>query len=208
MTKHRLELFSDGVFAIVLTLLVLDLHPPHALGLAGLREVAPALIVHAATFAVVGVMWISHHNVLAAIAKVTVSTLLLNLLALFWVTLMPFMAKVAAEHPLDALGPSGLALCYGLFGATTVAARATMSSAHEIVSGDRAFTRLRLWQYGGVAALRLLLGGLAWLSPWFGYAALLTFVAGFLFPSRSPDEDQRLTDEARERAAAQAAAAE
>jgi uncharacterized membrane protein len=198
MTKHRLELFSDGVFAIVLTLLVLDLHPPHALGLAGLREMAPALLVHAATFAVVGVLWVSHHNILAVVEKITVSTLLLNLLALFWLTLMPFMAKVAAEHPLDSLGASGLALCYGLFSATTVAARATMSSVYENVTGNRRFTTVRLWQYGSVAALRLVLAGLAWVSPWFGYAALPTFAVVFLFPSRSPEEMAAMVAAAKE----------
>lgn len=55
MTKQRLELFSDGVFAIVLTLLVLDLKVPSAPGLAGLREIVPALLVHAASFFIVGV---------------------------------------------------------------------------------------------------------------------------------------------------------
>ena len=62
MTKHRLELFSDGVFAIVLTLLALGLKVPTAHGLAGLKEIAPALLVHAASFFIVGVFWLIHHG--------------------------------------------------------------------------------------------------------------------------------------------------
>ena len=65
MDKHRLELFSDGVFAIILTLLVLDLKVPHAEGLAGLREATPALLVHALTFFVVGMCWLMHHRAFA-----------------------------------------------------------------------------------------------------------------------------------------------
>jgi uncharacterized membrane protein len=196
MTKHRLELFTDGVFAIVLTLLVLELRPPEGLGLEGLREVAPALLVHAGTFALVGLIWTSHHNILAIIDEIRLSTLVLNLLALFWLTLMPFMAKVAAEHPLDSLGPSGLALCYGLNGASMVAARATMRSRSETTSALSRFTILRLWQFGAVAAVRLLLAALAWVSPWFGYAVLLTAPAGFIFPSKTPEELRRLAAEA------------
>jgi len=189
MTKHRLELFSDGVFAIVLTLLALDLRPPHGLGLAGLLEIAPSLLVHAGTFAVVGLMWMSHHNTLAIVDKIRRSTLLWNLHGLFWLTLLPFMAKVAAEHPLDSLGPSGLALCYGMHGVSLVAARATMQSRDEIDDAALSrFTRMRLWQYGGVATLRLFLAGLAWVSPWFGYAVVVTVAAPFLFPSKTPEE--------------------
>jgi uncharacterized membrane protein len=188
VTKHRLELFTDGVFAIVLTLLVLDLHPPHALGVAGLREIAPALLVHAGTFTVVGLLWASHHNTLATIDEIRLQTLFLNLLGLFWLTLLPFTAKVAAEHPLDPLGPSGLALCYGLHTASNVASRATMRSHFDETPEVRRFTRLRLWQFGGVAALRVTLAALAWVSPWFGYAVLLTVPAGFVFRAMSPEQ--------------------
>ena len=95
MNKNRLELFSDGVFAIVLTLLVLNLKVPASHGLAALRDIAPALVVHAATFFLVGVMWVGHHGALARVDKISQRALLFNLLILFWVTLLPF----AAEKP-------------------------------------------------------------------------------------------------------------
>ena len=63
MNKHRLELFSDGVFAIVLTLLVLDLHVPLAYGAAAFFEIVPALLVHAASFLVGASLWMAHHGV-------------------------------------------------------------------------------------------------------------------------------------------------
>ena len=86
MTKHRLELFSDGVFAIVLTLLVLDLKLPTAHGSAELSQIAPELLVHAMTFFALGVLWMVHHGALARVLEIGAKTLLLNLFALFWVT--------------------------------------------------------------------------------------------------------------------------
>jgi uncharacterized membrane protein len=130
MTKHRLELFSDGVFAIVLTLLVLDLKAPAAHGLAGFLEIAPALIVHAATFFAVGVLWMVHHGALARVLDIRTRTLLLNLLALFWVTLLPFAAKNAAEFPLDGLGASLMAVSCGAYLASIVVMRL---SAHSVI---------------------------------------------------------------------------
>jgi len=71
MNKQRLELFSDGVFAIILTLLVLDLHTPAGHGLEVLAEVWPALLVHAASFLLVGMLWIIHHGSLERVTEMT-----------------------------------------------------------------------------------------------------------------------------------------
>jgi uncharacterized membrane protein len=180
MTKHRLELFSDGVFAIVLTLLVLDLRTPQALGVAGLREAIPALLVHAATFAVVGLMWVSHHNAFAAVEEVRADGLVLNLFALFWLTLMPFAAKVAAAHPLDPLGPSTLAACYGSYTLGLVAARLRLRGPHDDTAAGREILRRVSRFIGALGAVRLVFAGLAWLSPWWGYAALGTVVGNIL----------------------------
>ena len=99
MSKHRLELFTDGIFAIVLTLLVLDLKVPAADGLLGLKQAMPSLLVHALTFFVLGVSWMTHHGTFALLGEINYRIIRLNLFGLFWVTLMPFGAKIASEHP-------------------------------------------------------------------------------------------------------------
>ena len=104
MRKERLELFSDGVFAIILTLLVLDLKAPEALGLAGLKAAIPGLLVHAGAFFVIGMAWITHHQFFEHIERVTARMLGWNLIVLFWITLVPFGARIAAERPADGLG--------------------------------------------------------------------------------------------------------
>ena len=180
MTKHRLELFSDGVFAIVLTLLVLDLKLPHALGVNGLREMIPGLLVHAATFAVVGLLWTVHHNTIAMVDEVRTPGLLCNLLALFWLTLLPFAAKLAAEHPLDPLGPSFLAGCYGFYTASLVAARVLLKGVHEEIPAVRRYFRRRHSAYAALAIVRLTCSGLSWVSPWWGYAGLATILSFFV----------------------------
>jgi len=69
--------------------------------------------VHAATFLLVGVFWMLHHGALARVVEVNTRTLTLNLLTLFWITLLPYGAKNAAERPLEPLGASLISACCG-----------------------------------------------------------------------------------------------
>ena len=187
MNKHRVELFSDGVFAIVLTLLVLNLKVPASHGLAALRDIAPALAVHAATFGLVGMMWIGHHGGLARVDRITKRALLFNLLTLFWVTLLPFAAENAADRPLEPLGPSLLAFCCGAYLLSYLGFRFSVHSTIDDLPEMRHWRRARI-----TIALAFLTGDflcatLAWLSPWFGYAGALATVLLFLL-LRSPPE--------------------
>src|SRR5258708_38683085 len=102
---------------------------PGARGLAGLWQIAPALLVHAATFFMVGAMWNLHHGGLARVTEISSRTLLFNLVALFWVTLLPFGARNAAERPLDPLGPSLLAASCGFYFVSILATRLSAHSA-------------------------------------------------------------------------------
>jgi len=182
MTRHRLELFSDGVLAFVLILLALDLTPPHVAGVTGFLDAAPPLFVHAAVFALVTFLWMALHHTVATVEDFRLRGMVFNLLALVWLTLMPFAAKVAAAQPLDPLGPSLLAACYGLFTASNLGLR--LASRHPL--DEPPAVRRSLWLYGALALLRLALAALAWISPWFGYAALATVAAGvFLSPRRT-----------------------
>ena len=190
MTRHRLELFSDGVLAFVLILLALDLTPPHVAGVTGFLDAAPPLFVHAAVFALVTFLWMALHHTVATVEDFRLRGMVFNLLALVWLTLMPFAAKVAAAQPLDPLGPSLLAACYGLFTASTVGLQWTSRGAMDEPSARRSLRR-----HGALAGLRLALAALAWVSPWFGYAALATVFANVLLgpardlaPRASPDD--------------------
>jgi len=176
MTRHRLELISDGLLAFVLILLALDLRPPQALS-----DVDAQFAVHAGAFALVCFLWMALHDTFALVEDLRPRSLFFKVLALCWLTLMPFAARLAAQHPLDPLGPSLLAACYGLFTASNLGLR--LASRHP--RDEPPAVRRSLWLYGALAVLRLALAALAWLSPWFGYAALATVAAGvFLSPRR------------------------
>jgi uncharacterized membrane protein len=196
MTKHRLELFSDGVFAIVLTILVLDLKVPTAHGLTGLAQTAPALLVHAATFAVVGVLWNLHHGALARVMEVSSRSLMLNLLALFWVTLMPFGAKNAAERPLDPLGAAIMATSCGCYLASASAMRLTV---HSTIDDNPAMSR---WKRGRIllaaclVVANLACAALSWASPWIGYACVLVTVTVFVVLPAPPEVEQKFVQQA------------
>jgi uncharacterized membrane protein len=192
VTKNRLELFSDGVFAIVLTLLALDLRAPRTHGLGGLTEVAPALGVHAASFFVVGVLWLQHHGALARVLDIKFRTLLLNLLFLFWITLIPFGARVAAERPLEPLGPS---LISGITGLAFLALLLTRLTAHSALDDN---PRLARWRRGRIVMLSALIlmdlvcAAGAWVLPWIGYAAAISSMAWALALPTPPEVEQRL----------------
>jgi uncharacterized membrane protein len=189
MNKNRVELFSDGVFAIVLTLLVLNLKVPASHGLAALRDVSPALAVHAATFFLVGVMWVAHHGALARVDRVTQRALLLNLLTLFWVTLLPFAAENAADRPLEPLGPSLIAFCCGAYFLSFVAFRLSIHSLIDDVAEMRAWRAKRIKIVSVIIAGNFLCAVLAWTSSWIGYAGALMTVTVFL-ALRSPAESE------------------
>lgn len=104
---QRLEAFSDGVFAIVITLLVFNIHPPtreqaDAAGLlAALAAAWPIYLAFAASFFFILVMWINHHRLFTVIRRSNNNLMLLNGLLLFGVTLVPFPTQIVAEHLLD-----------------------------------------------------------------------------------------------------------
>jgi uncharacterized membrane protein len=91
MTKTRLEAFSDGVLAIVITIMVLELRTPADAGWSGLRELLPEFGMYVLSFAFVGIYWSNHHHLIHAAVRVNSRVLLRNLHLLFWLSLLPFV---------------------------------------------------------------------------------------------------------------------
>lgn len=97
MKKGRLEAFSDGVFAIIITIMVLELVPPHGHTFESLLEVAPVFAAYVISFAYVGIYWNNHHHMFQVVEKVDGKVLWANLFLLFWLSLMPFVTAWAGE---------------------------------------------------------------------------------------------------------------
>jgi uncharacterized membrane protein len=117
MTKGRLEAFSDGVIAIIITIMVLEMKVPHGEDLASLQPLLPVFLSYVLSFANVGIYWNNHHHMLHASQKVDGPVLWANLYLLFWLSLMPFATAWMGENhfaPVPAAAYGGVLLMCGI----------------------------------------------------------------------------------------------
>jgi len=98
MPKGRLEAFSDGVLAVIITIMVLEMKPPHGAGLAALRPLLPVFFSYVLSFVYVGIYWNNHHHLLQATQHVEGGILWANLHLLFWLSLTPFATSWMGEN--------------------------------------------------------------------------------------------------------------
>ncbi|HEV2692186.1 MAG TPA: TMEM175 family protein [Verrucomicrobiae bacterium] len=102
MEKNRLEAFSDGVIAIIITIMVLELHVPHMADLSALKELCPVFLSYVLSFIYVGIYWNNHHHMFQAVKEVGGGILWANLHLLFWLSLFPFATAWIGENHLAA----------------------------------------------------------------------------------------------------------
>jgi uncharacterized membrane protein len=98
MHKARLEAFSDGVIAIIITIMVLELKVPHETGIEALRPLIPVFLSYVLSFVFVGIYWNNHHHMLQAAERVNGPILWANLHLLFWLSLVPFVTAWMGEN--------------------------------------------------------------------------------------------------------------
>ena len=97
MHKTRLEAFSDGVIAILITIMVLELHVPDGSDWSALRTIVPTFSAYVLSFVYLGIYWSNHHHLLHTVDRVTGGMLWANLHLLFWLSLVPFVTKWMGE---------------------------------------------------------------------------------------------------------------
>ena len=98
MEKNRLEAFSDGVLAIIITIMVLELKVPHSSDLNALKPLLPVFLTYLLSFIYLGIYWNNHHHLLKAAGKVTGGIMWANLHLLFWLSLFPFVTGWMGEN--------------------------------------------------------------------------------------------------------------
>lgn len=103
MKTTRLEAFSDGVIAILITIMVLELKVPHEADVAALLGLGPVLLSYLLSYVFVGIYWNNHHHLLHLVHHVSGRILWANLHLLFWLSLVPFATSWMGEHPSDPL---------------------------------------------------------------------------------------------------------
>ena len=107
MSKSRLEAFSDGVIAILITIMVLELRTPAGSDLAALAEVLPTVGLYVLSFAFLGIYWNNHHHLLHATTHINGAVLWANLHLLFWLSLVPFATRWMGESGLAPVPTAG-----------------------------------------------------------------------------------------------------
>jgi len=103
MSKGRLEAFSDGVMAIIITIMVLELAPPHGSELSDLLPLLPKIFSYILSFVLLGTYWNNHHHLWQAVERVSGSVLWANLHVFFWLSLVPFATAWMGENNFDVI---------------------------------------------------------------------------------------------------------
>jgi uncharacterized membrane protein len=103
MDKGRMEAFSDGVIAILITIMVLELHAPHGSELSALKPLGPVFLSYVLSFVILGIYWNNHHHLVQAARAVSGSVLWANLHLLFWLSLFPFATAWMGGNHFDRL---------------------------------------------------------------------------------------------------------
>jgi uncharacterized membrane protein len=144
MSKGRLEAFSDGVIAILITIMVLELHVPDGTNLADLAPLAPVFVSYVLSFANLGIYWTNHHHLFQAAKVIDARVLWANLHLLFWLSLFPFGTAWMGEHgfaptPTAVYGMVLLAaaLAYTILVRVLIRVRGQTSAIAEAVGRDR-----------------------------------------------------------------------
>src|SRR5450432_3966890 len=144
MTKGRLEAFSDGVVAIIITIMVLELKVPRSGELEALRPLLPTFLTYALSFVFVGIYWNNHHHLLHATTRINGAVLWANLHLLFWLSLVPFVTGwMGSNHfeplPVAIYGVVLLlsAIAYTILLRTILAAEGPGSRLAAMIGNDR-----------------------------------------------------------------------
>src|SRR5579871_5761994 len=144
MTKGRLEAFSDGVVAIIITIMVLELKVPAGGDFAALRPLLPTFLTYAMSFVFVGIYWNNHHHLLHATTRIDGAVLWANLHLLFWLSLTPFVTGWMGQNhyeplPVAVYGVNLLlsAIAYYVLVRTIIRAEGPHSKVAAAVGRDR-----------------------------------------------------------------------
>jgi uncharacterized membrane protein len=178
--SDRLEAFSDGVMAVIITLMAFELRPPDGVTLHALAHRLPAILIYALSFITIGMSWNHHHQVFRAADRINGLVMWANLHLLFWLSLVPVVTQwVGAEYrarlPASAYGAVALAatVAYAVL-LRTVSRVAASSTIADAIGSD----------LKGAVTVGLYLAGatLAWVSPALAYATYLGVALMWLLP--------------------------
>ena len=181
MTKGRLTAFSDGVLAVIITIMVLELKPPHETEMTAMQPLIPVFLSYVLSFIYIGIYWNNHHHLLHAAQHVNGATLWANLHLLFWLSLIPFTTAWVGENYLDAqpVALYGLvllfaAVAYFLLTRTLIRLHGKASTLAKSIGDDRKGKISIVVYAAGVP--------LAFVQPWIAITGYVIVAVMWLIP--------------------------
>lgn len=183
MSKGRLEAFSDGVIAIIITIMVLELQVPHEPDLAALAPLAGIFFSYVLSFVMVGIYWNNHHHMLHAAKHVSGHVLLANLHLLFWLSLIPFASAWMGENDFATMP---VALYGGVLLMSAVSYYILARILAALHGKDSAFTIALGKDRKGLISLVVYLAAvpLAFVNSWIAFALYVLVALVWLIPDR------------------------
>ncbi|HKH59614.1 MAG TPA: TMEM175 family protein [Flavitalea sp.] len=183
MGKGRLEAFSDGVLAIVITIMVLELKVPHGDDFASLSKLLPVFISYLLSFVYIGIYWNNHHHMLHAAKEVNGNIMWANMHLLFWLSLVPFATGWMGENHFTTL-PVALygvilamaGIAYFILSQTLIKHHGSNSTLAQAVGSDQK-GKWSVYTYAIAIAL-------AFVNPWISMALYTTVAAIWFIPDR------------------------
>jgi len=179
----RLEAFSDGVLAVIITIMALELKAPEDGSFRSLHARLPALLFYILSFTFIGIYWNNHHHLLRAARRVTAGVMWANLHLLFWLSLIPVLTEWVGENHGDRVPATTYGVvCLGAAVAFTILVQAIIradgsSSLVATAIGSDTKGRLSLLGYAAATAL-------SFVSPWISYALFVAVALMWFIPDR------------------------
>ena len=183
MNKNRLEAFSDGVLAIIITIMVLELKVPHGADLAVLVPLLPVFLSYVLSFVYIGIYWNNHHHMLHVVGKISGGILWTNLHLLFWLSLFPLSTAWMGENHFASV-PTAMygvvllmaAMAYSILARTIIAAEGRDSLLAKAIGRDRK-GNLSVVLYAAAVPL-------AFVHQWIAQALYVAVALMWLVPDR------------------------
>jgi len=183
MTKDRMEAFTDGVVAIVITIMVLDMKVPAGTNLAALSASAPMFLAYALSYVNVGLFWNNHHHMLHASEHVDGRVLWANLFLLFWLTLVPFVVRWIDESHIAPLPTAA----YGVVLTMAAIGYYVLERALIAVNGPDSKLAMAIgaeWKGVISVVIYFLAIPMAFVSPWLSIGAYVAVALVWFIPDR------------------------
>jgi uncharacterized membrane protein len=183
MGTARVEAFSDGVMAVIITIMALELRAPRGATFAAVRDQLPGLLVYVLSFVFIGIYWNNHHHLLRATDRISGAAMWANLFLLFWLSLIPVLTEWLRDEyrhalPAAAYGAVALAagIAYSILTRVLIRANGRESALAQAIGSDLKGYASQVLYAAGV--------GLAFVSPWISYVLYVAVALMWFVPDR------------------------